>query len=136
LLLLGGEGVLLFGGTGASHLLGRHSITWATPTVLFCTEVFQDRVSWTIWPGWLQTMIRLISASWVAGITGLSHSCLAPPDLTVGQASHSGEKNSSKHRYKGWKHQLYRTSSKSLGKLGHFQTSALNKPKEPDSVVS
>jgi hypothetical protein len=27
LLLLGGEGVLLFGGTGASHLLGRHSIT-------------------------------------------------------------------------------------------------------------
>jgi hypothetical protein len=29
--------------------------------------------SWTICPGWLGTVIFLISAFWVAGITGLSH---------------------------------------------------------------
>jgi hypothetical protein len=34
---------------------------------------FQDRVSWTFCPGWLQTMILLISASWVARSIGLSH---------------------------------------------------------------
>jgi hypothetical protein len=34
---------------------------------------FQDRVSWTICPDWLWTMIFLISASWVARITGVSH---------------------------------------------------------------
>jgi hypothetical protein len=35
--------------------------------------VFQDRVSQTIFPGWLQTVIFLISVSWVARITGVSH---------------------------------------------------------------
>jgi hypothetical protein len=30
-------------------------------------------ISWTICPGWLWTMILLISASWVARITGVSH---------------------------------------------------------------
>jgi hypothetical protein len=34
---------------------------------------FQDRILWTIFPDWLQTMILLISASWVARITGVSH---------------------------------------------------------------
>jgi hypothetical protein len=34
---------------------------------------FWDRVSWTICLGWLRTMILLISASWVARITGMSH---------------------------------------------------------------
>jgi hypothetical protein len=38
---------------------------------------FQDRVSWTICHGWLQTSILLISASWVARITGVGHWCPA-----------------------------------------------------------
>jgi hypothetical protein len=32
---------------------------------------------WTICPSWLQTVILLISASWVARITGVSHWCPA-----------------------------------------------------------
>jgi hypothetical protein len=43
-------------------------IPWTTPPALFC-----DRVWGTVCPGWLQTSILLISASWVAGITGVSH---------------------------------------------------------------
>jgi hypothetical protein len=43
----------------------------------FCTGYFQDRVSQTICPGWLWTKILLISASWVARITDLSHQHLA-----------------------------------------------------------
>jgi hypothetical protein len=54
-----------------SGLLGRCS--WAIPTVLFCAAYFWDRVLWTICLGWLQTTILLISASWVARITGMSH---------------------------------------------------------------
>jgi hypothetical protein len=42
---------------------------------LWC--VFSGRVSWTIWPSWLQTMILLISASQVARIIGMNHQCLA-----------------------------------------------------------
>jgi hypothetical protein len=38
---------------------------------------FQHRVLRTICPGWLQTVVLLISASGVAGITGVSHWCLA-----------------------------------------------------------
>jgi hypothetical protein len=38
---------------------------------------FWDRVSWTICLGWLQTVILLISASWLARITGMSHWRLA-----------------------------------------------------------
>jgi hypothetical protein len=34
---------------------------------------FWDRVSCTICPGWLWTTVLLISASWVARITGMSH---------------------------------------------------------------
>jgi hypothetical protein len=34
---------------------------------------FRDRVSKTICRGWLRTAILLISASWVAGITGVGH---------------------------------------------------------------
>jgi hypothetical protein len=34
---------------------------------------FWDRVSQTVWPGWLQTAILLISASWVERIIGVSH---------------------------------------------------------------
>jgi hypothetical protein len=52
-------------------------IPWATPPALFCEVFFQDKVSQTICPGWLQTAIFLIYASWVARITGMSHWCLA-----------------------------------------------------------
>jgi hypothetical protein len=39
--------------------------------------VFWDRVSRTVFPGWLQTTVLLISVSWVARITGMSHWYLA-----------------------------------------------------------
>jgi hypothetical protein len=48
---------------------------WTTPPALFLWRVFRDRGSWNICPGWLQTAILLISVSWVARITGLSHWC-------------------------------------------------------------
>jgi hypothetical protein len=35
--------------------------------------IFWDRILQTICPGWLWTSILLISASWVARITGVSH---------------------------------------------------------------
>jgi hypothetical protein len=38
---------------------------------------FFKRVSETICPGWFWTMMLLISASWIARITGMSHQCLA-----------------------------------------------------------
>jgi hypothetical protein len=44
----------------------------------FCDEYFRDRVSRAIYPGWLRTMILLISASWVARVTGMNHQ---PPAL-------------------------------------------------------
>jgi hypothetical protein len=47
--------------------------TGATPPALFCERCFWDRVPWTIFLGWLQTTIILISASWVVRITGVSH---------------------------------------------------------------
>jgi hypothetical protein len=77
----------------ASHLPDRWSITWATPLALFCVVYFQDRILLTISLGWLWTSILLISASWVARITGVSHWCLAVwhfmchvfgPQLTLG----------------------------------------------------
>jgi hypothetical protein len=43
----------------------------------FVMGFFSDRVLWTISPGWLQTAIFLISASWVARIIGMSHWCPA-----------------------------------------------------------
>jgi hypothetical protein len=44
----------------------------SSPQPFFGEGFFWDRVSQTICPGWLQTMILLISASWVAMITGVS----------------------------------------------------------------
>jgi hypothetical protein len=38
---------------------------------------FLEIVPQTICPGWLRTVILLISASWVARITGVSHWCAA-----------------------------------------------------------
>jgi hypothetical protein len=46
---------------------------WATLPALFCNGIFWHKVSRTIFPGWLWTVILLISASWVVGITGVSH---------------------------------------------------------------
>jgi hypothetical protein len=40
---------------------------------LFCAGFFRDRVLQTIWLGWLRTTVLLISVSWVARITGVSH---------------------------------------------------------------
>jgi hypothetical protein len=34
---------------------------------------FRDKFAWTICPGWLWTVILLISASWVARILVVSH---------------------------------------------------------------
>jgi hypothetical protein len=48
---------------------------WATPPALFCDGLFQDKVSWTVAWSWHQTMILLISASWVARIIRVSHQC-------------------------------------------------------------
>jgi hypothetical protein len=53
---------------------------WATPPALFFfffEGFFWDRVFQTICSGWLQTVILLISASWVARITSVSHQCPA-----------------------------------------------------------
>jgi hypothetical protein len=44
----------------------------------FLWWVFQDRVSQTVCLGWLRTSLLLISASWVARITGVSHRCPVP----------------------------------------------------------
>jgi hypothetical protein len=46
---------------------------WATPLI----RHFQDRVSGTICLVWFQTMVLLISAAWIARMTGMSHWCLA-----------------------------------------------------------
>jgi hypothetical protein len=42
-----------------------------------CDGFFWDRVLQTICPGWLWATILLVSASWVARITGVSHRCPA-----------------------------------------------------------
>jgi hypothetical protein len=39
--------------------------------------VFRVRISWTIAQDWLQTLILLMSASWLARIVDVSHWCLA-----------------------------------------------------------
>jgi hypothetical protein len=78
----------------ALNLVSRCSTTWAMPPVLFAlvifnlfvclqywglnsgpcsVRVFWDRFLWTICPGWLQTVILLISASWGARIRGMYH---------------------------------------------------------------
>jgi hypothetical protein len=46
-------------------------------TPFFCDGFFGDRVWRTICLGWLQTAVLLISTSYVARITGVSHQCSA-----------------------------------------------------------
>jgi hypothetical protein len=65
----------------ASCLLDRHSSTWATPPALFCIGCFQDRVSGIICQAWLRIAILLISTSWVARITGVSHWAWVTPSF-------------------------------------------------------
>jgi hypothetical protein len=48
-----------------------------TLPALFCDGLFWDRVSQTIYLGWLPIVILLTSACWVARITGVSHQRLA-----------------------------------------------------------
>jgi hypothetical protein len=55
------------------------AFTLSHSTSPLCDGYFRDRVSRTICPGWLQTAILLISASWIARITGMSHWC--PPEF-------------------------------------------------------
>jgi hypothetical protein len=42
-------------------------------TPFFVLVFFQDRVTWTISPGWFRTSVLLVSASWVARITSKSY---------------------------------------------------------------
>jgi hypothetical protein len=50
----------------------------------YSTSPLRDRVSQTICLGWLRTMFLLISASWVARITGVSHCRPAMVELLKG----------------------------------------------------
>jgi hypothetical protein len=57
--------------------LNSRPIPQRTLLALFGNDFFQDSVSQTICPDWLWILILLISASWIARITGVSHHCLA-----------------------------------------------------------
>jgi hypothetical protein len=57
----------------ASQLLGRCFYCLSHSSIPFWNGFFQDRVLWSICWGWLRIAILLISASWVARITGMSH---------------------------------------------------------------
>jgi hypothetical protein len=59
------------------------TFTLSHSTRPFLSWVFWDRVLWIICPGWRWTSILVISASWVARITGLSHRCPAPSDFLI-----------------------------------------------------
>jgi hypothetical protein len=65
--------IIIIGGTGV-WTYGLHLEPLYQSYI--CAGYFQDRVSKTICLGWPRTMILLISASWVAKMTGVSH--LAP----------------------------------------------------------
>jgi hypothetical protein len=54
--------------------LGAYTLRYSTSP--FCHGFFQD-ILWTICLGWLQTVILLISASWISRIAGVSHQCPA-----------------------------------------------------------
>jgi hypothetical protein len=59
----------------ASHLLVRCFNNWTTLSALFPVGYFWDRLSRAICPGWLWTVVLLISAFQVARIIGMSHLC-------------------------------------------------------------
>jgi hypothetical protein len=56
-------------------LLGRHSLLEPLHQHFFLCEDFFEIRSCKLCLGWLQISILLISASWVARITGMSHRC-------------------------------------------------------------
>jgi hypothetical protein len=58
--------------------LNLRSTPWAAPPSLFCDGFFWDKVLQTICRGWHWIVILLISSSWVAKITGMSHQLQAP----------------------------------------------------------
>jgi hypothetical protein len=66
-----------WGSNSGPHTCWTGAITaWASLLALLCVcvclcRIFQDRVSRTICPDWLRTSVLLISAFWVAGITGM-----------------------------------------------------------------
>jgi hypothetical protein len=72
--------IYLFCGTGiwtqGLHLEPLHQ------TISVVGFFWDGGVSWTICLGWFQTSILLISASWVAGITGMRHWCPDTPCST------------------------------------------------------
>jgi hypothetical protein len=58
----------------ASPLLGSvYHVSYSFSLFLCVCWVFSRQGSWTICLGWLQTVILLISSSWIARISGMSH---------------------------------------------------------------
>jgi hypothetical protein len=62
---------------------------WTTPSPFLWWFFLKDSVSRTICLGWLRTVILLITASWVARITGVSHwhparMCSSPAGFQAG----------------------------------------------------
>jgi hypothetical protein len=74
------------------------AFTLSHSTSHFLWWVFRDRVSQTLCPGWLRTTILLISASWVATITGVSYWHLAKNKFFIIQELHDFQKMWSKSR--------------------------------------
>jgi hypothetical protein len=71
--------ITFLGGTdlGFALLLAKQALYHLSHNFIpFFSDYFGDGLSRTICPGWLQTMILLISASQVARITGVSHCTL------------------------------------------------------------
>jgi hypothetical protein len=56
----------------STSILDSGPTPWFTPPALFCDGYFWDRALRTIYLVWLWTTILLISAFWVARITGVS----------------------------------------------------------------
>jgi hypothetical protein len=69
-----GKGTFFFFLTVLGLELRAYTLSHSTSS--FCVRFFPDRVLWTISPGWFQTSILLISASW-----GVSHWCQAKRTL-------------------------------------------------------
>jgi hypothetical protein len=55
---------------------------WTTLPALFVMGIFEIGLS-NYCPGWLQTMILLISVSWLTRITGVSHWCPAKFQILI-----------------------------------------------------
>jgi hypothetical protein len=68
---------------GGFEFSASHMVAGTLPLEPLCQSFscvgyfWDDRVSWTICPCWLQTFVFLITASRIARITGVNHWCLA-----------------------------------------------------------